>query len=66
MPRSPHPTPSFDWRVIWEVRDGISAEEFQEFIDGPNGVNFGLNAWMNICREIDVEMAGQTPYPRKF
>jgi len=51
---------------IWEVRDGISAEEFQEFIDGPNGVNFGLNAWMNICRKIDVEMAGQTPYPRKF
>ena len=36
--------------------------EFQEFIDGPNGVNFGLGAWMNICREINVEMAGNPPY----
>ena len=27
---------------IWEVREGITVEEFQEFIDGPNGVNFGL------------------------
>ena len=51
---------------IWEVREGITAEEFQEFIDGPNGVNFGLGAWMNICREINVEMAGNPPYPRKF
>ena len=51
---------------IWEVREGITAEEFQEFIDGPNGVNFGLGAWMNICREINVEMAGPPPYPRKF
>ena len=51
---------------IWEVREGITAEEFQEFIDGPNGVNFGLGAWMNICREINIEMAGNPPYPRKF
>ena len=43
---------------IWEVREGISAEEFQEFIDGPNGVNFGLGAWLNICREINLELAG--------
>ena len=51
---------------IWEVREGITGEEFQTFIDGPMGVNFGLGAWMNICREIDVELAGATPYPRKF
>ena len=51
---------------IWEVREGITAEDFQEFIDGPNGVNFGLGAWMNICKEINVEMAGNPPYPRKF
>ena len=51
---------------IWEVREGITAEEFQEFIDGPNGVNFGLGAWMNTCREINVEMAGTPTYPRKF
>jgi len=25
-----------------------------------------LGAWMNICREINVEMAGTPPYPRKF
>ena len=48
---------------IWEVREGISAEEFQEFIDGPNGVNFGLGAWMNICREINLELAGTPPIP---
>ena len=51
---------------IWEVREGISAESFQEFIDGPNGVNFGLGAWMNICKEINLELAGSPPYPRKF
>ena len=51
---------------IWEVREGITAEEFQDFIDGPNGVNFGLDAWMNICKEINVGMAGATPYSRKF
>ena len=49
-----------------KVREGITAEEFQDFIDGPNGVNFGLGAWMNICREINVELAGTPPYPRKF
>ena len=42
-----------------------AAEEFQEFIDGPNGVNFGLGAWLNICREINLELA-DLPYPRKF
>ena len=51
---------------IWEVREGISAETFQEFIDGANGVNFGLEAWMNICQEIKLELAGSPPYPRKF
>ena len=51
---------------IWEVREGITAEEFQEFIDGPNGVNFGLGAWMNICKEINLELAGNPPYVRKF
>ena len=28
------------------------AEEFHEFIDGSNGMNFGLEAWMYISREI--------------
>jgi hypothetical protein len=31
---------------------GIASEQFQDFIDGPMGVKFGL--------------AGNTPYPRKF
>ena len=51
---------------IWEVREGITAVEFQEFIDGPNGVNFGLQAWTNICKKINIELAGQPPFPRKY
>ena len=50
---------------IWEVREGISADAFREFIDGPNGVNFGLGMWMNICKEINLELADNPPYPRK-
>ena len=49
---------------IWEVREVTTVEAFQEFIDGPNGVNFGLGAWMNICKEINVEMAGNPPYQK--
>ena len=48
---------------IWEVREGITAVEFQEFIDGPNGVNFGLQAWTNICKEINIELAGHPLSP---
>ncbi|MEJ6658203.1 MAG: hypothetical protein QNL17_05270 [Synechococcus sp. ChSW.bin.154] len=51
---------------IWEVREGITYEQFQDFIDGPMGVNFGLKAMMNICKLINLELAGNTPYPRKF
>ena len=29
---------------IWEVREGIIAEQFQEFIDDPAGPDFGLGA----------------------
>ena len=52
---------------IWETKEWISIEEFQEFIDGPTGPGFGLNALMNICKPIDTSlMNGQTPYPRVF
>lgn len=51
---------------IWEVLEDRSAEEFQEFVCGPIVVNFGLDAQMNICRELDINLAGNTPYPRKF
>ena len=43
---------------IWEVREGISADAFREFIDGPNGVNFRLGVWMNICKGSNLELAG--------
>jgi hypothetical protein len=26
----------------------------------------GTGALLNICREINLELAGNTPYPRKF
>ena len=52
---------------IWETREEITAEQFQEFIDGPNGPDFGLGALMNICKQINPElMGGATPYERKF
>ena len=33
---------------IWETKENIKLEEFQEFIDGSTGPGFGLNALMNI------------------
>ena len=52
---------------IWETKEGITLEGFQEFIDGPTGPGFGTNALMNICKQIDTSlMNGQTPYPRVF
>ena len=52
---------------IWEIKEGISIEEFQKFIDGPSGPRFGIDALMNICKEIDITlMNGQTTYPRVF
>ncbi len=52
---------------VWEVKDGISASEFQEFIDGREGVNFGLVALNNNVMQLNLELTGgQTPYERKF
>ena len=52
---------------FWEVKEGLSAEEFQEFIDGPSGPGFGQDALMNICKPIDTTlMNGKTPYPPVF
>ena len=39
---------------IWETKEGISIEDFQEFIDSPTGPGFGLNALMKICKPIDT------------
>ena len=44
----------------------MTPEQFQDFLDGPMGVNFGLAAMMNICKAVNVELAGNNPYPRKF
>ena len=52
---------------IWEAKEGISASEFQDFIDGPDGVNFGLTALNNNVMQINLELTGgQTPYERKL
>ncbi len=39
---------------VWENRENIMLKEFQEFIDGPTGPGFGLNALVNICKPIDT------------
>ena len=45
----------------------IISQEFQEFINGPTGPRFLLNALMNIYRKIDVTlMTGQTAYQIVF
>ena len=52
---------------IGETKESITVEEFQDYIDGPTGPGFDLNALMNICKPIDTSlMNGQTPYPRVF
>ncbi|MBQ99281.1 MAG: hypothetical protein CMO60_00285 [Verrucomicrobiales bacterium] len=52
---------------VWEARDGITAEQFQDFIDGPTGPNMGINAFNNNSFPVNVELTGgQTPYPPKF
>ncbi len=52
---------------FWEVKEGISFEEFQEFIDGPSGPGLGQDALMDICKPIDTAlMNGETPYPPVF
>ncbi|MDA8860313.1 hypothetical protein N9I33_02610 [Paracoccaceae bacterium] len=52
---------------VWEVKDGISASAFQDFIDGPDGVNWGLIALNNNAMKVNLELTGgQAPYERKF
>ena len=51
---------------LWEVRDGITAEQFQECIDGPKGPDFGLGTLMNICKEINLDLARNITYPGTF
>jgi hypothetical protein len=52
---------------IWEAKEGISEAQFQEFIDGPMGPNFGIGAMNNNISKIDLELTGgQAPYERKL
>ena len=52
---------------IWEAKEGISESQFQDFIDGPMGPNFGIGAMNNNISKIDLELTGgQAPYERKL
>ena len=52
---------------IWEAKEGITEAQFQEFIDGPMGPNFGIGAMNNNISKIDLELTGgQAPYERKL
>ena len=52
---------------IWEVKEGISTEEFQKFINVPLGQLIAIEALMNIWKLLDISLIdGQTPYPRVF
>ena len=49
------------------MKEGISTEEFQKFIDGSSGPGFFIDALMNICKSIDISlMDGHTPSQRVF
>ena len=52
---------------VWEAKEGISDSDFQDFIDGPDGVNFGLIALNNNVMKLDLALTGgQTPYENKL
>ena len=52
---------------VWEVKDGISESEFQDFIDGPDGVNMGMKSLNNNVMKVNLELiSGVPPYERKF
>ena len=52
---------------VWEAKGGISDEEMQAFIDGPDGPNWGLKAFNNVCYKVNTELnGGATPNERFF
>ena len=52
---------------VWEAKEGILDPEFKDFIDGPDGVNWGLVALNNNVMKLDLALTGgQTPYESKF
>ncbi|MEE2786527.1 MAG: hypothetical protein VX589_04245 [Myxococcota bacterium] len=40
------------------MREAFSAESFQGFIDGPNGVSVGLNALNNCLNKVNIDLTG--------
>jgi hypothetical protein len=42
------------------------AEEFKESIDGPNGMNFGLGAWMKPARRSTMNWQGIRHTPESY
>ena len=52
---------------IWEVKEEISSEEFQKFINIPLGQVFAIDALMNMWKSSDISLIdGQTPHPTVF
>ncbi len=52
---------------VWEAKAGISDSVFQDFIDGPDGVTWGLVALNNNVMKLDLALTGgQTPYESKL
>jgi hypothetical protein len=52
---------------VWEAKEGISEADFQDFIDGPMGPNWGMSALNNNISKINLELTGgQAPYERKL
>ena len=52
---------------VWEAKDGNSEADFQDFIDGPDGVNMGMKSLNNNVLKVNLELTGGVPpYERKF
>ena len=53
---------------VWEVKDGVSATNFQYFLDSPGGVErTGCKTINNVVMKVDLELTGGAPpYERKF
>ena len=53
---------------VWEVKDGVSATNFQDYLDSPGGVeSTGCKTINNVVMKVDLELTGGVPpYERKF
>ena len=53
---------------VWEVKDGVSTTNFQDFLDSPGGVErTGCKTINNVVMKVDLELTGGVPpYDRKF